>query len=164
MLELHIYKGFDLKEKSLVELLRLFGKSGSYYYNVVRGIHNSEVKSDRITKSVAAEHTFDVNLSSEIFMVEQLENIAAVLEKRLKKHRIAGKTVTLKIKYSDFSQQTRSKTLPYFISDNGLILETVKELLYQERLKDSVRLLGISLSNLNTEEKKTVVVQLKFAF
>jgi DNA polymerase-4 len=113
---------------------------------------------------VAAEHTFDVNLSSEIFMMEQLENIALVLEKRLKKQRISGKTITLKIKYSDFTQQTRSKTLPYFISDKGLILETVKELLFQERMKDSVRLLGISLNNLNTEEKKTVVVQLKFAF
>jgi DNA polymerase-4 len=62
------------------------------------------------------------------------------------------------------SQQTRSKTVPYFIADKGLILENVKELLYQERMKDSVRLLGISLSNLNTEQKKTVVVQLQFAF
>jgi DNA polymerase-4 len=164
MYQLGIFTGLELKSKSLEFLEKHFGKSGNFYYNVVRGIHNSEVKSDRITKSVAAEHTFDVNLSSEIFMIEQLENIAAVLEKRLKKHRIAGKTVTLKIKYSDFTQQTRSKTLPYFISDKGLILETVKELLYQERMKDSVRLLGISLSNLNTEEKKTVVVQLKFAF
>lgn len=164
MYQLGIFTGLELKSKSLEFLEKHFGKSGNFYYNVVRGIHNSEVKSDRITKSVAAEHTFDVNLSSEIFMIEQLENIANSLEKRLKKHRIAGKTVTLKIKYSDFSQQTRSKTLPYFISDKGLILETVKELLYQERMKDSVRLLGISLSNLNTEEKKAVVVQLKFAF
>jgi DNA polymerase-4 len=93
-----------------------------------------------------------------------LEQIATVLEKRLKKHAIAGKTVTLKIKYSDFTQQTRSKTLPYFISDKALLLETAKELLYQERMKDSVRLLGISLNNLNTEIKKTVVVQLKFDF
>jgi DNA polymerase-4 len=54
--------------------------------------------------------------------------------------------------------------LPYFISDKGLIIESVKELLFQERMKDSVRLLGISLSHLNTEEKKAVVVQLKFAF
>ena len=61
-------------------------------------------------------------------------------------------------------QQTRSKTLPYFISDRVLILEIVTELLYQERMKDSVRLLGISLSNLNTEQKKFVVVQLKFDF
>jgi DNA polymerase-4 len=54
--------------------------------------------------------------------------------------------------------------LPYFIADKGLIMENIQELLYQERMKDSVRLLGISLSNLNTEQKKTVVVQLKFAF
>lgn len=164
MYQLGIFTGVDLKSKTLEFLEKHFGKSGNFYFNVVRGIHNSEVKSDRITKSVAAEHTFDVNLSSEIFMMEKLESIAIALEKRLKKYNIAGKTVTLKIKYSDFSQQTRSKTLPYFISDKGLILEIVEELLFQERMKDSVRLLGISLSNLNTEEKKFLVVQLKFAF
>jgi DNA polymerase-4 len=164
MYQLGIFTGLELKSKSLEFLEKYFGKSGNFYYNVVRGIHNSEVKSDRITKSVAAEHTFEVNLSSEIFMMEQLDNIANALIRRLKKHNIAGKTITLKIKYSDFTQQTRSKTLPYFIADKGLILETVKELLYQERMKDSVRLLGISLSNLNTEQKKTVVVQLKFDF
>ena len=164
MYQLGIFSGLELKSKSLEFLEKYFGKAGSFYYNVVRGIHNSEVKSDRITKSVAAEHTFDVNLSSEIFMIEKLDVIAVALEKRLKKHHVAGKTITLKIKYSDFTQQTRSKTLPYFISDKALILEIVKELLYQERMKDSVRLLGISLSNLNTEQKKFVVVQLKFDF
>lgn len=164
MYQLGIFTGLELKSKSLDFLTTHFGKSGAFYYHVVRGIHNSEVKPDRITKSVAAEHTFDTNLSSEIFMLEQLDNIATNLERRLKKQNIAGKTVTLKIKYSDFSQQTRSKTVPYFIADKGLILENVKELLYQERMKDSVRLLGISLSNLNTEQKKTVVVQLQFAF
>ena len=164
MYQLGIFTGVELKSKTLEFLEKHFGKSGNFYYNVVRGIHNSEVKSNRITKSVAAEHTFDVNLSSEIFMIERLEVIATALEKRLKRYNVAGKTVTLKIKYSDFSQQTRSKTLPYFISDKALIIEVVKELLYQERMKDSVRLLGISLSNLNTEEKKFVVVQLKFDF
>jgi DNA polymerase IV len=164
MYQLGIFTGVELKSKSLEFLEKHFGKSGRFYYNVVRGIHNSEVKSDRITKSVASEHTFDVNLSSEIFMLEQLENIANSLERRLKKHKISGKTITLKIKYSDFTQQTRSKTLPCFVADKELILETVTELLYQERMKDSVRLLGISLSNLDTEEKKAVAVQLKFAF
>jgi DNA polymerase-4 len=164
MFQLGIFTGLDLKSKSVEFLEKHFGKSGSFYYHVVRGIHNSEVKSNRITKSVAAEHTFDSNLSSEIFMVEKLEKIAEELERRLKKHQISGKTITLKIKYSDFTQQTRSKTMPYFISDRALILETVKELLYQEKMKDSVRLLGISLSNLNTEIKKTIVVQLKFDF
>lgn len=165
MYQLGIFTGLELKRQSLEFLEKHFGKSGRFYYNVVRGIHNSEVKSSRITKSVAAEHTFEVNLSSEIFMLEQLEKIANALERRLKRYQVSGKTVTLKIKYSDFTQQTRSKTLPYFIADKGLILETVKELLYQERMKDSVRLLGISLSNLNTEVKKAVVaVQLKFDF
>lgn len=164
MYQLGIFTGVELKSKSLDFLEKHFGKSGKFYYQVVRGIHSSEVKPDRISKSVAAEQTFDKNLSSEIFMMEQLEKIAFILEKRLKKKNISGRTVTLKIKYSDFTQQTRSKTLLYFIADKGLILETVKELLYQERMKDSVRLLGISMNNLNTEEKKAIVVQLKFAF
>ncbi|MEO8237115.1 MAG: DNA polymerase IV [Flavobacterium sp.] len=164
MYQLGIFTGADLKTKSVEFLEKHFGKSGKFYFHVVRGVHNSEVKPSRNTKSVASEHTFDVNLTSEIFMLEQLEKIAVSLERRLKKHNISGKTVTLKIKYSDFTQQTRSKTLPYFISDKSLILETVEELLYQERMKDSVRLLGISLNNLNTEQKKAVVVQLKFDF
>ena len=164
MYQLGIFTGLDLKSKSEEFLEKHFGKSGRFYYHVVRGIHNSEVKAERTAKSVAAEHTFNENLSSEIFMLEKLEIIAGELERRLKKHKIAGKTVTLKIKYSDFTLQTRSKTLPYFISDKGLLFETTKELLFQERMKDSVRLLGISLNNLNTEVKKTVVVQLKFDF
>jgi DNA polymerase-4 len=164
MYQLGIFTGLDLKNKSEEFLEKHFGKSGKFYYSVVRGIHNSEVKSDRITKSVAAEHTFNENLSSEIFMEEKLQTIAQQLEKRIKKNDIAGKTVTLKIKYSDFTQQTRSKTLPYFISDKALLFEIAKELLYQERMKNSVRLLGISLNNLNTEIKKIIVVQLKFDF
>ncbi|SHF96755.1 DNA polymerase-4 [Flavobacterium micromati] len=164
MYQLGIFTGLELKSKSLDFLEKHFGKSGSFYYNVVRGIHNGEVKSNRITKSVAAENTFDSNLSSEVFMIEKLDIIAATLEKRLKKHKVSGKTITLKIKYSDFTQQTRSKTMPYFVSDKALILEIVSELLYQERMKNSVRLLGIALSNLNTELKQFVVVQLKFDF
>lgn len=167
MYQLGIFTGADLKLKSIEYLTEHFGKSGAYYYYVVRGIHNSEVKPDRTVKSVGTEHTFNENLSSEIFMEEKLEIIANELDRRLKKSKIAGKTVTLKIKYSDFSVQTRSKTLIYFISDKSLIMETVKELLYQEKLKDSVRLLGISLANLNNEvagAKKTVAVQLKFDF
>ena len=164
MYQLGIFTGLDLRNKELVFLEKHFGKSGTFYYNVVRGIHNSEVKSERIAKSVAAEHTFEENLSSEVFMVDKLQIIAAQLEKRLVRYNLAGKTVTLKIKYSDFTQQTRSKTLPYFIANKSLLYETAKELLYQERMKNSVRLLGISITNLNTEVKKTIVVQLKFDF
>ncbi|MDO6595752.1 DNA polymerase IV [Oceanihabitans sp. 2_MG-2023] len=166
-----IFTGKDLKSKTLEYLDENFGKSGRYYYYIVRGIHNSEVKPNRIRKSLAAERTFHENLSSEIFMLEKLEHIAAEVSRRLYKSKVAGKTVTLKIKYSDFTLQTRSKTLPYFISDSSIILETAKDLLYQEKMSNSVRLLGISLSNLNTEKskkpkvvKKEVTVQLQFDF
>ncbi|WP_405294228.1 DNA polymerase IV [Algibacter sp. Ld11] len=164
-----IFTGIDLKQKSIEFLEEHFGKSGSYYYNVVRGIHTSEVKPNRIRKSLAAERTFSENLSSEVFMMEKLKQIAEEVTKRLLKSNVAGKTVTLKIKYSDFSLQTRSKTLPYFVSDKNIILETAKDLLYQEKMSNSVRLLGISLSNLNTETKKvpepkSVSAQLKFGF
>ena len=164
MYQLGIFTGRDLKDKPLEFLEKHFGKSGNYYYQIVRGIHNSEVKPHRTTKSVATEHTFNENLTSEIFMLEKLDVIADELERRLKRYGISGKTVTLKIKYSDFTLQTRSKTLPYFISEKSLMLDVAKELLYQERMKNSVRLLGISLHNLDTEEKKTVAVQLKFEF
>ncbi len=170
MYGLGIFTGKDLKEKPLEFLSDKFGKSGDYYYHVVRGIHHSEVKPHRIPKSVGAERTFSENLSSEIFMLERLEHIAEELERRLKKSDIAGKTVTLKIKYSDFTLNTRSKTLSYFIADKSMILASAKQLLYQEELQDSVRLLGISLSNLNTEDKNMkseedmVSVQLRFDF
>ena len=170
MYKLGIFTGKDLKTKSLEFLENTFGKSGNYYYQVVRGIHNSLVKPHRTPKSVGAERTFNENLSSEVFMLERLQHISEELERRLKKSNIAGKTITLKIKYSDFTLQTRSKTLPYYMSDKDLLLETAKNLLYQEELNNSVRLLGISLANLNTEkkerksEKQEVLVQLKFDF
>lgn len=172
MYRLGIFTGKDLKSKSEEYLADHFGKHGPYYYNVVRGIHESEVKPNRMRKSLGAERTFSENISSEIFMLEKLTNIAEEIERRLQKSKVAGKTVTLKIKYSDFTLQTRSKTISYYISSKELILELAKELLYQEKMKDSVRLLGISLSNLNTdktsakekEEKKEVVIQLKFDF
>ena len=171
MYQLGIFTGKDLKAKSLDYLQSYFGKSGVYYYNVVRGIHNSTVKPNRTRKSLAAERTFNENLSSEIFMMERIERLAEEVSKRLVKSKVAGKTLTLKIKYSDFSTQTRSKTLPYYISDKAIILETAKDLLFQEKMKNSVRLLGISLSNLNNEQqsdskekKSPISVQLKFEF
>ena len=167
MYRLGIFTGKDLKGKSLDFLMAHFKSSGEHYFNVVRGLHFSEVKPNRIQKSVAAEHTFGKNLTSEIFMMERLEAIAAELESRLKKSSVAGKTITLKIKYSDFSVQTRSKTLTIFVKSKDILLETVKELLYQEKIKDSVRLLGISVSNLNNVSKEieqVIDVQLKFDF
>mgnify|MGYP003111012130 FL=1 len=167
-----IYTGADLKTKSIEYLQEHFGKSGSYYFNIVRGIHTSKVKPERTRKSLAAERTFSKNISSEIFMLERLEDIAAEVARRLEKSNVAGRTITLKIKYRDFTLQTRSKTLPLYIASKELIMENVKDLLYQDEMRDSVRLLGISMSNLNNESAKkkedisakTIDVQLKLDF
>ncbi len=168
MYQLGIFYGKDLKAKSLDFLTTHFKNSGEHYYHIVRGIHNSPVTSDRLQKSVGTEHTFVKNLTSEIFMLEKLKDISKSLEERLLKNNVSGKTITLKIKYSNFSTQTRSKTLPYFIKSDDLIFEIVKELLLQEKIENSVRLLGVSVSNLNIHQKKKpqrpLSVQLEFKF
>jgi DNA polymerase-4 len=159
------YTGADLRNQSLSTLEKYFGKLGQFYYDVVRGIHLSPVRPQRKPKSLGAERTFDKNISSEVFMVSRLEDIANVLGQRLLKTKVSGKTITLKIKYSDFVSQTRSKTVPYYTADIAVILETAKELLFQEKLKNSVRLLGISLSNFkDPSTKKKVEAQLKIVF
>lgn len=164
MHELHIFTGKDLKEKSLEYLENLFGKSGRYYYNVVRGIHNSEVKPHRIQKSVGVEETFWENLLDEDSVFENLKIICDELETRLNKKEIKGKTITLKIKYKDFSVFTRSRTQEMYYTDAQDFLRTVKNLWELRPYNRPIRLLGVSLSNLNTEEKKNVSVQLKIPF
>ena len=164
MNNLGIFNGLDLKNKPLEELTKLFGKSGTYYYNIVRGIHHSTVKPNRIRKSIAAERTFSENISSEVFMLERLYKIAEELERRMIVSETKGKTITLKIKYSDFTQQTRSKTVQNFVQKKYEIMQIVKELLYQEKFKNSVRLLGISFSNLDTAKKEPVWAQLMLEF
>ena len=164
MHEMHIYKGADLKKKSLEELIRLFGKSGNYYYNVVRGIHHGEVKPHRIQKSVAVEETFWDNLLDEDAVFAQLKIISQELENRLSKKEIKGKTLTLKIKYKDFTQYTRSKTKEIYFQNSTEFYETAQKLWELRPFDKPVRLLGLSLSNLNTLEKKQVSVQLKIPF
>lgn len=167
-----IYTGADLKARSIEFLEEHFGKSGAHYYKIVRGIQHSRVSADQVRKSLAAERTFNENISSEVFMLERLEEIALEVERRLQKSKVAGKTVTLKIKYSDFTLQTRSKTLPIYVASKELLMDTIKSLLFQEKMKDSVRLLGISVSNLNNETLKkqapskdqSIEVQLKLEF
>ena len=164
MHEMHIFKGADLKKKSLEELIRLFGKSGNYYYNVVRGIHKSEVKPHRIQKSVAVEETFWENLLDEDSVFKQLQLISEELETRLAKKEIKGKSLTLKIKYKDFTQYTRSKTQEVYFDGNLDFYETAQKLWELRPFDKPVRLLGLSLSNLNISEKKQISVQLKIPF
>ncbi len=166
MYHLGIFTGKDLKQQSVEFLTEHFGKAGASYYNIVRGIHNSEVEPNRKIKSVGTERTFEENLSSEVYLEQKLEQIIEELCLRIKKQNLAGKTITLKIKYANFIQKTRSATLSYFLSDEKILLDLAKQLLYQEELEDSVRLIGVSISNLNNknEEKIIAAVQLQFDF
>jgi DNA polymerase-4 len=165
MYRLGIYNGEHLKACSLEYLNDNFGKSGKHFYQIVRGIQHSEVNPNRERKSIAAERTFETNLTSEIFMLEKLELIAQQLEMRLEKSKAKGKTITLKIKYSDFTQQTRSKTIELYTDKKIVFFPIVKELLYQDVINESVRLLGISITNLEDQAKeKSVSVQLKLEF
>ena len=165
MNKLGIFNGLHLKEKSLPWLTQNFGKSGKHFYNIVRGIQHSEVKPNRTRKSIAAERTFNEDLTNELFMLEKLDAIAEELERRMSKGPVKGKTVTLKIKYSDFSLQTRSKTLDTFVNRKEEFFKVIEDLLYQEELKEAVRLLGISISNLDTgDNPEPISIQLEFDF
>lgn len=164
MFSLAIYKGKDLKKRSLEDLTRLFGKSGKYYYDVVRGIHHSEVEPHRIQKSVAVERTFFEDLSDEQQIYEKLESLSKELHQRLAKNNIMGRSLALKIKYKDFSLFTRSITKEEYFSSPEQYFKTSKKLWELRPYDKEVRLLGLSLSHLNTEEKKQISVQLKIRF
>lgn len=165
MISYGIYNGKDLKSQKLDFLVRNFGKAGKHFYEIVRGIQHSEVKPNRIRKSIAAERTFSVDLYTIDQIQEKLTLIAEELEKRIDKSNVKGKTLTLKIKYNDFSIQSRSKTTEQWIKTKKDIETIIHELALQSPFKNPVRLLGISLSNLDTTEKyPDIATQLKIDF
>ncbi len=165
MNSLGIFKGKDLKAQSLGFLARNFGKSGNHFYEIVRGIQYSEVKPNRIRKSIAAERTFKTDISSEKEMIEKLDQIASELERRLKKSDVKGKTITLKMKHHDFTIQSRSKTIHQWIFKKEELIQLATDLLRQAALEKPVRLLGISISKLDNEpDLQAVWRQLEIEF
>ena len=143
-----IHYGKDLKEYSLQYLVKKFGKSGQHYYDIVRGIHHSEVLPQRARKSLSAETTFEKDLILFEALEAQLHTIHEEVLRRCRKTGLRGRTMTLKIKFSDFSQQTRSKTLDHY-PDEVESWQTALELLRQEPVTKAIRLLGIGWSNLS---------------
>ena len=116
-------------------------------------------------KSIGAERTFSQNNDSEGFMSDKLDGIAVELEKRMVQSGNKGKTITVKLKYNDFTQQTRSKTINDYLQTKEEFFPIIEELLYQKEIKKSVRLLGISITNFyqdNLLPKEEFSVQLKF--
>ncbi|SHM84160.1 DNA polymerase-4 [Chitinophaga jiangningensis] len=148
MKRMGLFTGADLKKLTEQQLLQHFGKVGAFYYRIVRGIDNREVQPHRETKSAGAEDTFPHDLTNVEDMHAELEKIAETVTKRLERHQLKGRTVTLKVKYNDFRQITRNQSFPYPINDYETILETAKQLLAGTLDQGQpIRLLGITLSN-----------------
>lgn len=158
-----IQYGRDLKKFSLDQLIRKFGKSGKFYFNIARGIDNREVQPDRKRKSIGAENTFMKDLVFWEDFQEELKYIAEILTKRVDNANSGGRTITVKIKFSDFSVISRSKTLPHYIKSQEEILKLATQLVKKEyRMSWKVRLLGISLKNLEGEEYESSQLTLDF--
>jgi DNA polymerase-4 len=161
MKNMNLFTGADLKKLEEHELVKHFGKAGRFYYRIVRGIDNREVQPHRETKSLAAEDTFPVDLTTPEEMVTELEKIAGILFGRLKKYQLRGRTITLKIKYNTFRQITRNQSFAQPIGDLETILETAKTLLLgTDLVNQRVRLLGISISNFKEPNKQSPSSQL----
>lgn len=146
---LGIYTGKDLVSWELEALQPVFGKSAQFYYNASRGIDTRPVEADRLRKSIGTEDTFEVDLHLQDQMLEVLETQSMELEKQLKRFGGHGKTVTVKVKFSDFTQVTRSYSSKAGFRKAKSINKVVPALLESAVIKDlPVRLLGISISNL----------------
>lgn len=139
----------DIQERTENELTQIFGKYGSWYYRIARGIDEREVTSERIWKSVSCEDTFQTDLVEFAGMENELVNLAERLSRRLKKHDFRGKTITLKVTFSDFRKITRSRTLEEFTNESSRLLAVATSLLHQGvPAGRPVRLLGIGVANL----------------
>jgi DNA polymerase IV len=148
MKALNIRTGADLKKWPEADLVTHFGKVGRFYYQIVRGIDERPVNPNQETKSISAEDTFAEDLTTVHQMNEELEKLAPIVHKRLTEHGLKGRTITLKIRYSDFKVITRSKSFHQPINDLTLIASTAGELLEASLSQGSrVRLLGITISN-----------------
>lgn len=159
-----IYFGRDLKKLERSELVREFGKAGSYYYDIARGIDNRPVNPHRERKSIGGERTFPKDLYSYRELTGELELISEIVWKRVTKKEARGKTVTLKVKFADFEQITRSHTFTSYISGSEQIFRKGLEMLpFEEAERRGVRLLGLTLSNLELPgEEKPVQLTLDF--
>ncbi|MBD2026327.1 DNA polymerase IV [Leptolyngbya sp. FACHB-711] len=165
MHKLGIQTGADLKQWSLSDLVRHFGKVGQYYYKIARAEDDRPLQPNRIRKSIGAENSYDPDLSNRSEIETALEEVAGTLLRRLDSQRAVGRTLTLKVKYADYQQVTRSRTLVTPIGNRpgtdacspagSLILDVAHELLETTDVEHkAVRLLGLTISNLAGEAQE----------
>jgi DNA polymerase-4 len=153
MHKLGIHNGSDLKQWDLLSLIRNFGKIGAFYYDIVRGIDERPVEPYSERKSVGTELTFEKDLTTNFEIIAELYKIEKELMKRLDEAGTSGRTITVKVKFADFRQITRSKTVQNYIHDFDALHKEVSEIRRSLQLPGSlIRLLGVSISHLETDE------------
>ncbi len=156
MHSLNLKTGQDLIDFGEAQLTRHFGKSGLHFFLIAQAIDDRVVTPYRERKSLGAEHTFDSDLTTQADVSQALEKIIIEVAERLKAKHLAGRTITLKVKYADFIVVNRSRTLETTTQSGELILKEVKELFEDLRWGSEtkpIRLLGVSLSNFHLPRK-----------
>ncbi len=151
MNQLGIFTGLDLRQQSEPFLTRHFGKVGHHYYSIARAIDNRPVTPNRIRKSVGSENTFERDLIELAELTEGLKALVDDVWGYCERTGVRGRTVNLKVKYDDFQQITRSKTMPHVVPTKLVLAHIAIELLCAlVPTGKGIRLLGVSLSSLQT--------------
>jgi DNA polymerase-4 len=163
MHQLGIYNGHDLRQWSHQNLMSQFGKMGDYFYQIARGIDERPVEPSRERKSVGIEYTFETDISQKEAVEHQLSILVDDLWRRILEFGKFGRTLTLKVKYYNFEQITRSKTLLLPLTAKATVNSLAFELLDSVDIEKSIRLLGLSLSNFDSEKQQDAI-QLSFDF
>jgi DNA polymerase-4 len=154
MQALGIFVGADLKKLSKIQLQTQFGKSGDYYYNIARGVDERAVSNQRTRKSLGNETTFEENVRDKKQIWETLKRLSSKLAEMAEKRNLVARTLTLKVRYSDFQLITRSKTCETPLQRNEDILNILPELLKKtEAGKRPIRLIGVTFANFMTEDE-----------
>src|SRR5580700_10045825 len=164
MNRLGIKTGFDLREQTLAFLQQHFGKPGPYYYWIARGVDERPVRADRIRKSLGAENTFPADIFTFEAAREALQPIIEKVWRTCEGAEIRGRTVTLKVKYADFQQITRSRTGQALFSTRAEIEQLSYALLEPLfPVTKGIRLLGMTLSSLGEKQLESEP-QLRLSF
>jgi DNA polymerase-4 len=153
MHKLGIHTGSDLKKWDLLSLIRNFGKTGKFYYEIARGIDDRPVEPDSERKSIGTEITYEKDLRTNFEIIAELYKVEKELMERIDNAGVGGRTVTLKVKFADFRQITKSRTLQKYIRDFETLHREVTGIRKSLKLEGtSIRLLGVSISNLETDD------------
>ena len=149
---LGIHNGAQLRTRSLESLTREFGKVGAIYYDFARGIDLRPVEAVRVRKSIGCERTLEKDINRTSSVIIELYHVAVELVRRLDGKQFKGNTLTLKIKFHDFTQITRSVTRPQELTTLDTILPLAKQLLKEvDYAEHPIRLIGLSVSNPHNE-------------